>query len=183
MKRTVFGGLALAVAAVLTVYVGDALNLGLPNPLLGASVGGVLALVPGGHKLGRLAGFLVGGALAFIGYGFNAQFMPSASIGVAVTAVLTIGLATAGCRTVLRTDAAVVGAAGYRGLHGRLRLHLQRQAVRLPELVGGDAGRDAGRVRHRLPDRGGDRPGLPGGARTRLQPAAHEELETVGSEI
>ena len=35
MKRTLFGGLALALAAALAVYFGDAMNLGLPNPLLG----------------------------------------------------------------------------------------------------------------------------------------------------
>ena len=51
---------AAAVVAALAVYLGDALNLGLPNPLLGVAVGGVLALAPGGRKLGRLAGFLVG---------------------------------------------------------------------------------------------------------------------------
>lgn len=95
MKRTVFGGLALAIAAALAVYLGDALNLGLPNPLLGVAVGGVLALAPGGHKLGRLAGFLVGVLLALVGYGINAQFMPSNSTGVAITAALTLGLATA----------------------------------------------------------------------------------------
>jgi hypothetical protein len=95
MKRTVIGGLALAVVAALAVYLGDALNLGLPNPLLGVAVGGVLALAPGGRKLGRLAGFLVGVLLTLIGYGINAQFMPSASSGVALTAVLTLGLATA----------------------------------------------------------------------------------------
>jgi hypothetical protein len=95
MKRTLFGGLALALAAVLTVYVSDALDLGLPNPLLGASIGGGLALIPGGHKVGRLVGFIVGGALAFVGYGINAQFMPSASVGIALTAALTLGLGTA----------------------------------------------------------------------------------------
>jgi hypothetical protein len=95
MKRTVIGGVALALIAAAAVYIGDALNLGLPNPLLGVAVGGVLALAPGEHKLGRLAGFLVGVLLALVGYGINAQFMPSASSGVAVTAVLTIGLATA----------------------------------------------------------------------------------------
>ena len=94
MKRTLFGGLALALAAVLAVYLGDALNLGLPNPLLGVAIGGVLALAPGGHKLGRLAGFLVGVVLALVGYGINAQFMPASSGGIAVTAALTLALAT-----------------------------------------------------------------------------------------
>ena len=95
MKRTLFGGLALALVAALAVYLGDALNLGLPNPLLGVALGGVLALAPGGHKLGRLAGFLVGVLLALVGYGINAQFMPIGSSGVAITAALTLGLATA----------------------------------------------------------------------------------------
>ena len=56
MKRTVIGGVALALVAVVAVYVGEALNLGLPTPLLGIAAGGVLALAPGGHKLGRLVG-------------------------------------------------------------------------------------------------------------------------------
>jgi hypothetical protein len=94
MKRTLFGGFALALAAFVAVYIGDALNLGLPNPLLGVALGGVLALAPGGQKLGRLAGFLIGVLLALVGYGINAQFMPASSSGVAVTAVLTLALAT-----------------------------------------------------------------------------------------
>ncbi len=94
MKRSLFGGLALAVVAYVAVYLGDALNLGLPNPLLGVAAGGVLALAPGGHKLGRLGGFLVGVVLALAGYGVNAQFMPASSGGVAVTAALTLLLAT-----------------------------------------------------------------------------------------
>ncbi len=94
MIRTVVGGLALAVVAGLAVYVGEALNLGLPNPLIGVAVGGVLALAPGGQRMGRLAGFLVGALLALVGYGINAQFMPASSSGVAVTGVLTLALAT-----------------------------------------------------------------------------------------
>ncbi|MGB7979373.1 MAG: hypothetical protein WCF36_01095 [Candidatus Nanopelagicales bacterium] len=94
MKRSLFGGLALALVAYVAVYLGDALNLGLPNPLLGVAAGGVLALAPGGHRLGRLGGFLVGVVLTLIGYGVNAQFMPASSGGVAVTAALTFALAT-----------------------------------------------------------------------------------------
>ena len=129
MKRTLFGGLALALAATLVVYFGDAINLGLPNPLLGITCGGVLALAPGGHRLGRLAGFLIGGALAFIGYGVNAQFMPQNSAGISITAVLTIGLATGCLRALIRAHSSVVGAVGNRGIHRRLRLHVQRQAL------------------------------------------------------
>lgn len=94
MKRTLFGGLALALAAFAVVYLGDLLNLGLPNPLLGVAVGGALALIPGPHRLGRLAGFLVGVLLALVGYGINAQFLPASSGGIAVTAVLVLVLAT-----------------------------------------------------------------------------------------
>ena len=94
MKRTVIGGVALALVAVAAVYVGDALNLGLPNPLLGVAVGGVLALAPGGRKLGRLAGFLVGVLIALVGYGVTAQFLPSSSSGTAVQALVVLGLVT-----------------------------------------------------------------------------------------
>jgi hypothetical protein len=95
MKRTLIGGVVLALVAAAAVYIGDALNLGLGNPLLGVGVGGALALAPGDRKLGRLAGFLVGVILAVLGYGLNAQFLPASSGGVAVTAIITLGLATA----------------------------------------------------------------------------------------
>jgi hypothetical protein len=94
MKRTVIGGVALALVAAAAVYVGDALNLGLGNTLLGVSAGGVLALAPGEHKMGRLAGFLIGVLLTFVGYGLNAQFMPASSGGAAVTAIITLALVT-----------------------------------------------------------------------------------------
>jgi hypothetical protein len=95
MKRTVFGGLALCLAAAFAVYLGDALDLGLPNPLLGISIGGVLALAPGLHRVARLVGFIIGGGLALVGYGLNAQFMPQNSAGISLTAIFTIGLGTA----------------------------------------------------------------------------------------
>jgi hypothetical protein len=95
MKRTLFSGLALALAAVAAVYIGDALNLGLPNPYLGIAIGGVLALAPGGHKMGRLAGFLLGIVAALVGYAVSAGFMPQSNGGEAVVAFLIIALATA----------------------------------------------------------------------------------------
>lgn len=95
MKRTLIGGLALALIAAAAVYLGDALNLGLPTPMLGVAAGGVLALAPGLHKLGRLGGFLVGVILALVGYGISAQFLPASSGGVAAQAVITLVLATA----------------------------------------------------------------------------------------
>jgi len=94
MKRTLFAGFALAIVAFAAVYIGDALNLGLPNPLLGVPVGAVLALAPGGQKLGRYLGFLIGVVIALVGTAINAQFMPSSSSGVAVTAALTLALVT-----------------------------------------------------------------------------------------
>jgi hypothetical protein len=94
MKRTLIGGFALAIVAFAAVYIGDALDLGLPNPLLGVPVGGALALAPGGQKLGRYIGFLFGVLIALIGTAINAQFMPASSSGVAVTAALTIALVT-----------------------------------------------------------------------------------------
>jgi hypothetical protein len=94
MKRTVLAGLALAVAAVLAVFLGDALNLGLSNPLLGVGAAGALALAPGGRKLGRLIGFLVGIVIALVGYGITAQFLPASSTGTMVQAVVVLVLVT-----------------------------------------------------------------------------------------
>lgn len=94
MKRTLFSGLALALAAVVAVYLGEALNLGLPSPYLGVAVGGVLALAPGGHKMGRLAGFLLGVVIALLGYAVSAGFMPQNAAGSAIPAFLMIALAT-----------------------------------------------------------------------------------------
>jgi hypothetical protein len=94
MKRTVIAGLALAVAAVLAVYLGDALNLGLSNPLLGVGAAGALALAPGGHKVGRLVGFVVGVIVALVGYGVTAQFLPASSTGSMVQAVVVLVLVT-----------------------------------------------------------------------------------------
>jgi len=94
MRRTLVSGLALALAAVASVYIGDALNLGLPNAYLGIAVGGVLALAPGGHKLGRLAGFLLGMLAALVGYAVSAGFVPQSNGGEAVVAFLIIALAT-----------------------------------------------------------------------------------------
>ena len=94
MKRTLFSGLALALAAVATVYIGEALNLGLPSPYFGIAIGGVLALAPGGHKMGRLGGFLLGVVVALLGYAVSAGFMPQNNAGSAIPAFLMIGLAT-----------------------------------------------------------------------------------------
>ena len=94
MKRTLIGGVALALVAAAAVYVGDALNLGLSNPLLGVGLGGALAFAPGEHKMGRLAGFLLGVLVALIGYAVSAGFMPASNGGAAVVAVVTIALAT-----------------------------------------------------------------------------------------
>ena len=120
MKRTLFAGFALALVAFAAVYIGDALNLGLPNPLLGVAVGGVLALAPGGQKLGRLAGFLIGVLLALVGYGINAQFMPSSSSGVAVTAALTLALATGAAAVAfgrMPLWSVLLGVGGYAGAY------------------------------------------------------------------
>lgn len=95
MKRTVIGGVALALVAVVAVYVGEALNLGLPTPLLGIAAGGVLALAPGGHKLGRLVGFLVGVLISVVGYGLSAGFLPASSGGTAVQVLVVFLLVTA----------------------------------------------------------------------------------------
>jgi hypothetical protein len=182
MKRTVFGGLALAIVAALAVYLGDALNLGLPNPLLGVAVGGVLALAPGGHRLGRLAGFLVGVVLALVGYGINAQFMPSASSGVAITAALTLGLATAAAALSfgrMPLWSVLLGVAGFVGAYDFIYnddvpefLTTSVETLGRFLVVFGIGYLTAAVIDLVFPDEG-----------DKAQPAAQQERETVGSEI
>ena len=182
MKRTLFAGFALAIVAFAAVYIGDALNLGLPNPLLGVAVGGVLALAPGGQKLGRLAGFLVGVLLALVGYGINAQFMPSSSSGVAVTAALTLALATGAAAVSfgrMPLWSVLLGVGGYVGAYDYV---YNDKPYDFLSSSSPDAGDVPGRVRPRVPDRCPGRLLFPEES-DEAEPEEAKEPETVGSEI
>ncbi len=94
MKRTLLTGVLLAVAGALAVYVGAWLNLGLRSSIYGAALGAVLGLVANHSVLGRLAAFLGGVVIAWIGYAVRAQFLPDSTSGQIIAVVVVVVLIT-----------------------------------------------------------------------------------------
>ncbi len=94
MKRTLLTGALLAVAGVLAVYVGAWLNLGLRSSIYGAALGAVLGLVANHSVLGRLAAFLGGVVIAWLGYAVRAQFLPDSTSGQVIAVVVVVVLIT-----------------------------------------------------------------------------------------
>ena len=121
MKRTLSAGLCLAAAASALIALNGALDLGLESvALLGLALGAVVALVPDATSNRRLAGFLVGFAIALVGYFVRAGFMPDSTAGHAV-AVGIVVLACAGA-VALSTGklpfwAVLLGTAGLSGAY------------------------------------------------------------------
>jgi hypothetical protein len=98
MRRALVSGFLLAVAAALIVLLGGFLGDDLEHfALLGAALGGVIGLVPHRSAGGKLAGFGVGFALAWIGFALRAAVLPDAPSGRAVAAFLVIVLCVAVC--------------------------------------------------------------------------------------
>jgi hypothetical protein len=97
-RNTLYAGAVLALAAMIAVLVGSALDLELESAaLLGGALGAVIALVPDRSPLFRLAGFAAGFVIAWAGYVIRAQFMPDTSAGraeaVGVVVLLCVGVA------------------------------------------------------------------------------------------
>lgn len=91
MRNTLLAGLALAVAAALTVAFGELLGLELGHvALIGTALGAVVALVPDRPPALRLAGFAAGFVLAWIGYAIRAALLPDSSGGRAVAVFLVV---------------------------------------------------------------------------------------------
>jgi hypothetical protein len=98
MRKTLLSGCLLAVAAALIVLLGGVLGDDLEHlALLGAALGGVIALVPHRSAWGKLAGFGVGFVLAWIGFALRAAVLPDAPGGRAVAAFLVIVLCVVVC--------------------------------------------------------------------------------------
>lgn len=96
MRKNLLVGLVLTVAAVLVVFVSAAFDLELePVALLGVALGAVVALVPDGSPLMRLAGFAGGFVAAWIGYVVRAAMLPDSTGGRAVAVGLVVVLAVA----------------------------------------------------------------------------------------
>jgi hypothetical protein len=93
-----YAGAVLALAAMLAVLAGSALDLDLESvALLGGAMGAVIALIPDRTPLARLAGFGVGFVVGWAGYIFRAQFMPDTTTGraiaVGVVVMVCVGIA------------------------------------------------------------------------------------------
>jgi len=92
-RNTLYAGAVLALAAMLAVKAGSALDLDLESvALLGGAMGAVIALVPDRTPLTRLAGFVAGFVIAWAGYIVRAQFMPDTSTGRAVAVGVVVAL-------------------------------------------------------------------------------------------
>jgi hypothetical protein len=95
-RKTLYAGAVLALAAMVAVMAGSALDLDLESvALLGAATGAVIALVPDRTPAVRLGGFVVGFVLAWAGYFIRAQFMPDTSTGRAVAVGVVVVLCVA----------------------------------------------------------------------------------------
>lgn len=94
MVAKVVAGVALALAMVVLLIVGDGLGWDLDGYMvLGAGVGAVLALVPDRSPLARLGGFLLGVLAAALGYALRAAVLPDSTTGRALALVIVIALA------------------------------------------------------------------------------------------
>jgi len=79
--------LALCASGVLLISGGSDLE---HVALLGAALGGVLGLIPHSSLLGKLGGFGIGFAVAWIAFGARALLLPDTTAGRAVAAFLVI---------------------------------------------------------------------------------------------
>jgi hypothetical protein len=121
MRNTLLAGVVLAVAAFLLVTVSKAFDLGVESvALLGAALGAVVALVPDRTPLARLAGFLGGFVVAWLGYIARAALLPDSTSGralaVAVVVLLCVALAAA-TRGRLPLWSALLGTAALAGAY------------------------------------------------------------------
>src|SRR3954454_19703097 len=93
MVRSLVTGLCLAVFAAVIIALSSLLGLDLEHvALLGAALGGVLGLVPHRPGWGKVAGFLAGFLLAWIGFALRAAVLPDSSAGRAVAAFVVVAL-------------------------------------------------------------------------------------------
>jgi hypothetical protein len=99
MRRTLVTGGLLALFAALLANFGGALGLDeIRSALLGAAIGATLGLVPGNDSsYARVVGFVVGFALAWIGYALRAGVLPDTGSGRGVAAFLVIIILTGIC--------------------------------------------------------------------------------------
>lgn len=93
MRSTLLSGAVLTVGSILLIVLSSTLGLDVQTvALMGAGSGAVLALVPSRSPLLRLAGFLVGFALSWVGYLLRAGFLPDTTVGYAIAVGVVVAL-------------------------------------------------------------------------------------------
>jgi len=121
MRKELFVGLSLSVAALLVVLISGALDLQLESvALLGGAMGAVVGLVPDRTAAARLGGFIGGFVFAWIGYFIRAALLPDTTAGraiaVAIVVLLCLGL-TLALRGRLPLWAVLLGAGAFAGAY------------------------------------------------------------------
>ena len=122
MRHTLFTGLLLAAAALVTVLFGSWFDLETDQTaLLGVASGAIVVLAAPVGQLGRsLGGFVLGVVLSLIGYFVRAALLPDTSGGRAVYAMIVVLLCTAAVlatRQRLALWALLLGAASFAGAY------------------------------------------------------------------
>lgn len=93
MRNQFITGGALAVAAALTVLLGEALGLDLIHvTVLGIAVGAITVLVDDASLGRRMVGLIVGAVVAWATFGVRAGFLPDADSGRAVAFLLVFAV-------------------------------------------------------------------------------------------
>jgi hypothetical protein len=91
MRKEMFVGLTLTVAALVVTWLGGVLDLELESvALLGAAMGAVTGLVPDRSAAARMGGFLGGFVIALVGYFVRAALLPDTTAGRAVAVALVM---------------------------------------------------------------------------------------------
>ena len=120
MRKTLIIGLGAAILGSLAVMVGSWLNLGLTDVLLGTALGAGLGLAPGAPAGRKLAAFLVGFVIAWIGYAIRAAALPDVTMSRAIVVFISVFLLALACavsRARLPLWAAFLGAVGMAGAY------------------------------------------------------------------
>lgn len=89
MLRRLLAGFVLALCAAGVLMIGGGSELE-HVALLGAALGGVIGLVPNDPPLGKLGGFALGFAVAWIAFAVRAAVLPDSTVGRAVAAFFVV---------------------------------------------------------------------------------------------
>lgn len=98
MSKTFGAGLLLIAAAIVTIILGQALDLQIDSVFFGLAIGGVLALVnDNSSTLGRLGGFAVGLVVTMAGYIIRILALNESLMGQILFAVIVLVLIAVIC--------------------------------------------------------------------------------------